>query len=110
MHQNEGFFIGSRAVMERKISQKKRFFGQNAITTYTSSTEKDAQNNMTWTGQSIKKSTTWLKGIRANNPVKRLFTWKASSIAPARSGRGSSRGYAEVFEDLNVSRDDLIPR
>jgi hypothetical protein len=36
MHQNEGFFIGSRAVMERKLLQKKRFFRQNAITTYTS--------------------------------------------------------------------------
>ncbi|PQE10381.1 hypothetical protein CJF32_00000933 [Rutstroemia sp. NJR-2017a WRK4] len=110
MHQNESFFIGSRAVMERKLSQKKRFFRQNAITAYTSSTEKNAQNNMTWTGQSIKKSATWFKGIRASNPVKRLFTWKASSIAPVRSGRGSSRGYAEVFEHSNVSRDSLLPR
>jgi hypothetical protein len=68
------------------------------------------ENNMTWTGQPIKKSATWFKGIRASNPVKRLLTWKASSIAPVRSGRGSSRGYAEVFEHSNFSRDSLIPR
>ncbi|KAM3065636.1 hypothetical protein ACMFMG_011345 [Clarireedia jacksonii] len=110
MHRNEGFFIGSRAMMERKVSQRKKFFGKNGIVPYTSSPEKDTKNSMTWSRQPMKKSAAWFKGIKASNPIKYLVTWKASSIPLVRSGRESSRVYVEVSENSNISRDCLIPR
>ncbi|KAF7949079.1 hypothetical protein EAE96_008251 [Botrytis aclada] len=97
------FSVSSEIVMQRKVSQKNKFFKKYGIVPYSANTDQNEENSMTWRSQPIKKGTAWFKGMRKSKPVDSLITLKDSSIGLLRSGRESPRGYAEVFDE-DVSR------
>ncbi|KAF5873577.1 uncharacterized protein Bfra_005040 [Botrytis fragariae] len=98
--------VSSEIVMQRKISQKNKFFKQYGIVPYSANTEQNEENSMTWRSQPMKKGTAWFKGMRKSQPVGSLITLKDTSIGLLRSGRESPRGYAKMF-DGNISRSSI---
>ncbi|ATZ54200.1 hypothetical protein BCIN_10g02160 [Botrytis cinerea B05.10] len=98
--------VSNEIIMQRKISQKNKFFKQYGIVPYSASTEKNEENSMTWRSQPIKKGTAWFKGMRKSRPVDSLVTLKDSSIGLLRSGRESPRGYAKMFNG-DVSKSSI---
>ncbi|TGO52780.1 hypothetical protein BOTNAR_0314g00030 [Botryotinia narcissicola] len=92
------FSVSSEIVMQRKLSQKNKFFKQYGIVPYSA--------NMTWRSQPIKKGTAWFNGMRKSKPVGSLITLKDTSIGLLRSGRESPRGYAKMF-NRNISRSSI---
>ncbi|ESZ95103.1 hypothetical protein SBOR_4514 [Sclerotinia borealis F-4128] len=101
MNRSEGSFVSSRTIMQRKISQKNKFFKRYGIVPHTASTEKNKQNSMTWRHQPMNKSTAWFKGMKKSKPVDWLVTLKNSSIGIVRSGRDSSDEYTKMLEHEN---------
>ncbi|KAF7901788.1 uncharacterized protein EAF01_007087 [Botrytis porri] len=99
-------FSVSSEVMQRKVSQKNKFFKKYGIVKFSANTEQNEENSMTWRSQPIQKGTAWLKGMRKSKPVDSVITLKDSSIGLLRSGRESPRGYAKMF-DGSISRASI---
>lgn len=60
---------------------------------------------MTWRHQPMKKGATWLNAMKKSKPVECLITLKNSSFGIVRSSRGTSHGYAKMFEHENFSQN-----
>ncbi|KAB8297000.1 hypothetical protein EYC80_002401 [Monilinia laxa] len=87
------------------MSKKNKLFKQYGIAPYTGSIEKNKENSMTWRHQPIKKDTTWLNAMKESKAVECLVTLKNSSFGLVRSNRGTSHGYAKMFENENFSQN-----